>query len=95
MPGIDQTIIVHYLNISPNFKPVFWKCKTFNEERYAVIEEKVQKLLKAGFIRPLDYSEWLVKCCAGIESQWRLEGLHRLFRPQQNLSKRLLSFAKN
>ncbi|KAL5555503.1 hypothetical protein UlMin_037739 [Ulmus minor] len=37
MPGIDPSVIVHRLNIDPNFKPVTQKRRTFNAERYMAI----------------------------------------------------------
>ena len=51
MPGKDLSITVHYLKINPKFKPVKQKGWAFNDERYMVINAKVDKLLKAGFIR--------------------------------------------
>ncbi|KAL5571760.1 hypothetical protein UlMin_021357 [Ulmus minor] len=48
MPGIDPNVIVHRLNIDPNFKPIKQKRRTFNAERYMAINTEVDKLLKAG-----------------------------------------------
>ena len=59
MLGIGPNVIVYCFNVDPNFKPIFQKRRTFNEERYVAIEKEIHKLLKAGFIRPLDYPEWL------------------------------------
>ena len=41
MSGIDPNVIIHYLNVDLNFKSIFQKRRTFNEERYAAIEEEV------------------------------------------------------
>ena len=41
MSGIDPNIIVHQLNVDSNFKLVFQKRRTFNEQRHATIEDEV------------------------------------------------------
>ncbi|KAL5560631.1 hypothetical protein UlMin_036842 [Ulmus minor] len=58
MPGIDPGVIVHRLNIDPNFKPVKQKQRTFNAERYMAINTEVDKLLKAKFIQEANYPNW-------------------------------------
>ena len=50
MPGIDPSIIVHKLNVSPSFPLVRQKKRVFAQERDKAIAEEVQKLLKASFI---------------------------------------------
>ncbi|KAL5546722.1 hypothetical protein UlMin_006409 [Ulmus minor] len=59
MPGIDPNVIVHCLNIDPNFKPIKQKRRTFNAERYMAINTEVDKLLKAGFIEEANYPDWI------------------------------------
>ncbi|KAL5577285.1 hypothetical protein UlMin_018984 [Ulmus minor] len=59
MPGIDPNVIVHHLNIDPNFKPIKQKRRTFNTERYMAINTEVDKLLKAGFIEEANYPDWI------------------------------------
>ncbi|KAL5565983.1 hypothetical protein UlMin_029147 [Ulmus minor] len=59
MPGIDPNVIVHHLNIDPNFKPVKQKRRTFNAERYMAINTEVDKLLKAKFIEEANYPDWI------------------------------------
>ena len=51
MPGIDPSIIVHKLNVSPSFPPIRQKKRVFAQERDKAIAEEVQKLLEADFIR--------------------------------------------
>ena len=57
MPGIDPSIIVHRLNVDPARKPIIQKCRRFNPECYIAINEEVQKLLVARFIREVHYPE--------------------------------------
>lgn len=58
MPGIDPSIMVYKLNVDPNHRLVKQK-RTFAPDRNQAITEEVQKLLKAEFIREVDYPEWL------------------------------------
>jgi hypothetical protein len=55
MPGIDSSVIVHKLNVDPNHQLVKQRRRTFATERNQAIAEEVEKLLKAGFIREVDY----------------------------------------
>ena len=59
MPGIDPSIIVHKLNVSPSFPSVRQKKRVFAQERDKAIAEEVQKLLEANFIREVYYPDWL------------------------------------
>ena len=59
MGGIDPAIITHRLSVSPSFKPVKQKRRSFVPERQKAINEKVDKLLQAGAIREVEYLEWL------------------------------------
>ena len=45
MGGIDPAIITHKLNISPSFKPIKQKRRSFAPERQKEINEEVNKLL--------------------------------------------------
>ncbi|KAL5546966.1 hypothetical protein UlMin_006653 [Ulmus minor] len=74
MPGIDPNVIVHRLNIDPNFKPIKQKRRTFNAERYMAINTKVDKLLKAGFIEEANYPDWIanVVLVKKANGNWRV-----------------------
>ena len=74
MGGIDFTIITHRLNVSPSFKPVKQKRRSFALERQKEINEEVDKLLKAGTIREVEYPEWLanVVLVKKANDKWRL-----------------------
>ena len=74
MGGIDPTIITHRLNISPSFKPVKQKRRSFALDRQKRINEEVGKLLKAGAIREVEYPEWLanVVLVKKANGKWRL-----------------------
>ena len=51
MGGIDPTVITHRMNVSPSFRPVKQKRRSFAPERQKAINEEVGKLLQAGAIR--------------------------------------------
>ena len=74
MGGIDPTIITHRLNVSPSFKPVKKKRRSFTPERQKAINEEVGKLLQEEAIREVEYPEWLanVVLVKKANSKWRL-----------------------
>jgi hypothetical protein len=55
MPGIPREVIEHKLIIDPSYKPVKQKERRYTLERRETIRQEVNKLLEAGFIRPVDY----------------------------------------
>ena len=52
MPGISPDVITHQLRINEDQRLVRQKLRSMLIEKQATIEDKVGKLLKAGFIRP-------------------------------------------
>ena len=74
MGGIDPTVITHWLNANPSFKPVKQKRRSFAPERQKSINEEVGKLLQAGAIREVEYPEWLanVVLVKKANGKWRL-----------------------
>ena len=59
MPGISPDVITHELNLNPKKKPVHQKMRHHAPEKQAAIEEEVQRLLGAGFIREEKFPTWL------------------------------------
>jgi hypothetical protein len=59
MSGIPREVIEHKLGIDPSYKPIKHKERRYTPERHETIWEEVNKLLEAGFIRPVDYPTWL------------------------------------
>ena len=74
MGGIYPIIITHRLNVSPSFKPVKQKRRSFAPERQKEINEEVGKLLQAKAIREVEYPEWLanVVLVKKANDKWRL-----------------------
>lgn len=59
MLGLDLELVVHVLNVDPRAKPMTQPAKVFHIEiKEQIIKEK-QKLLAAGFIKPIQHPRWL------------------------------------
>ena len=74
MPGIDPSVMVHRLNVSPSFTFICQKKRVFTLERDQAIAEEVHKLQLANFIKEVYYPNWLanlvmVKKASG---KWRM-----------------------
>ena len=53
MPRLDPGLVVHTLNVDPRAKPVAQFARVFHIEIEKQIVKEVQKLLVAGFIKPI------------------------------------------
>jgi len=74
MLGIDPSIIVHRLNVSPSFSPIRQKKRVFAQERDMAIAVEVHKLQEAKFIRDVYYPEWLanIVMVKKANRKWRM-----------------------
>ena len=74
MPGIPPSVMCHKLDIKPGYKPIKKKLQHQRKERIEAAKEKVEKLLKAGFIRECKYSDWLsnVVLVKTSNGKWRM-----------------------
>ncbi|KAL2236310.1 UNVERIFIED_CONTAM: Retrovirus-related Pol polyprotein from transposon [Sesamum indicum] len=72
--GISPEVIVHKLNVDPTVRPVQQKKRTFGLEKNRVISEEVDKLLKAGYISEIQYTDWLSNVVVVPKSsrKWRM-----------------------
>ncbi|GAV71033.1 hypothetical protein CFOL_v3_14527 [Cephalotus follicularis] len=94
--GISPNVIIHRLSVDLIRPPTIQKKRNFAPERQQVIAEEVSKLLQAGFIREVHYSEWLANpILVKKKSKWQVEDVHRLHRPQQSLSQGSLPSPKD
>jgi hypothetical protein len=59
MPGIPREVFEHKLGIDSSYKLAKQKERRYTLERRETIRQEVNKLLEAGFIRPIDYPSWL------------------------------------
>ena len=74
IPGIDPSVMVHRLNVSPSFPPIRQKKRVFALERDRAIAEEVHKLQEASFIREVYYPNWLanVVMVKKASRKWRM-----------------------
>jgi hypothetical protein len=59
MLRIPREVIEHMLGIDPSYRPIKQKERRYTPERCETIRQEVNKLVEAGFIRPVDYPNWL------------------------------------
>ncbi|XP_028085990.1 uncharacterized protein LOC114286968 [Camellia sinensis] len=74
MPGIDPSFIIHHLSIKPHFRSFRQRQRIFHPEHNTLITSEVDKLLKAQFIKNVDYPRWLsnVILVRKHNGKWRL-----------------------
>ena len=59
MSGLDQSIVEHRLLIKPGYRPFKQALRRFNPNVLDDIKKETERLLKAKFIRPCRYAEWI------------------------------------
>src|SRR3954471_4596170 len=59
MPGLSRDLVEHILPIKSGFSPYKQPLRSYNPNLYDRIKEEVDRLLKAGFIRPCRYADWI------------------------------------
>ncbi|XP_034681044.1 uncharacterized protein LOC117910982 [Vitis riparia] len=59
MKGIHPSIVSHRLNVLPTTRPVRQKVRRFHPDRQKIIQDEIEKLLGAGFIKEVEYPDWL------------------------------------
>jgi hypothetical protein len=57
--GVSREVIEHKLQVNPNVKPKKQKLHKMSEEKIKAVKAEVQWLLGAGFIREVQYPQWL------------------------------------
>ncbi|XP_057734356.1 uncharacterized protein LOC130949728 [Arachis stenosperma] len=74
MPDIDPKLMCYKLAVYPGSRPVQQKRRKLGPERTQAVEEQVQALLEAGFIREVKYPLWLpdVVFVKKSNGKWRM-----------------------
>ena len=57
--GVSRDLTQHNLNVAKGVKPRKQKLRKMSVERGLAAKAKVQRLLNASVIRPVQYPEWL------------------------------------
>ena len=74
MSGINPSVIIHRLNVSPSFSSIQQKKRVFALEQDQAIAEEVRKLQEVSFIREVYYPDWLanVVMVKKASEKWRI-----------------------
>lgn len=59
MPGLDRKLVEHRLPVKPGFKPYKQPPRRMTAEVTQMIKEDIEMLLRAGFIQPIRYADWI------------------------------------
>ncbi|XP_070672579.1 uncharacterized protein [Malus domestica] len=59
MPGLDPTLVEHRMPIKEGYKPIKQAPRRMSKKIEEKVKEEIERLVKAGFIRPAKYVEWL------------------------------------
>ena len=59
MPGISIDVTSYQLNVDPSFKPIKQKRRKLGPDRASIVNDEVERLLKADSIREVKYPDWL------------------------------------
>ncbi|XP_034197732.1 uncharacterized protein LOC117613207 [Prunus dulcis] len=59
MPGLDRQLVEHKLPIKDGYLPVKQARRRMSMDTELKVKEEIERLLKAGFIRPAIYADWL------------------------------------
>ncbi|KAI5323281.1 hypothetical protein L3X38_032353 [Prunus dulcis] len=59
MPGLDKKLVEHKLPIKEGYLPVKQGRRKMSMEMELKVKEEIERMVKAGFIRPAIYDDWL------------------------------------
>lgn len=59
MPSLDIELVLHHLPLIPGVKPYKQTLRKMHPSIPLLVKIELQKLLDVGFIRPIDYAEWI------------------------------------
>ena len=64
MPGLDPKLVEHRLKLKPDSRPIKQKLRKLDPRVEQQVKEGLEDLLKGGFIRAIDYPDWLANIVA-------------------------------
>ena len=83
MPGLDRSVAEHHLPIKEGFKPHRQPARRMAPHILPKVKDEIDRMLKAKFIRPCQYTEWL----SNIVSVTKKNGKTRICIDFRNLNK--------
>lgn len=90
MHGIDPEIAIHELNVDPSFQPIRQRKRPIKEIKLATATTELQRLLDIGFIREVQYPDWLADI-PSPESKFKVAHMRRFHRHSQGMPEGQLS----
>jgi hypothetical protein len=71
---VNRDVIEHSLNVDPNVRPRKQKLRKMSDDKAEGARNKVKRLLNAGVIREVTYSEWLANTVMvkKANGKWRM-----------------------
>ena len=72
MLGLDRGFVEHRLPIRPKFHPFQQLHKRMSKEVELKVKEEIEKLLRAKFIRPTRYVQWLTNIVLMMKEKGKL-----------------------
>jgi hypothetical protein len=57
MPGLDRSIVEHWLPLKKGFQPFQQRARQIRIEVLEDVKKEIEKMLEAGFIRPCRYAK--------------------------------------
>ena len=95
MPGLDESLAMHKLSVYKDAKPKMQRRRNFAPDRQKAIDDEIDKMLDADLICEVTYPQWVANVGPRQETQWQVEGMRGLHRPQCSVSQRPLSSTKH
>ena len=80
MKGIHPSIVSHKLNVLPTARPVRQSVRRFHPDRQKIIRDEIDKLLEDGFIKEVEYPDWLANVVVVPKKEGKC--MRRLHQPQ-------------
>ncbi|CAL2245408.1 unnamed protein product [Prunus armeniaca] len=71
MPGLDRELVEHRLPIKEGYLPVKQARRRMSMDTELKVKEEIERLLKAGFIRPAIYTDWLANIVPVLKRKTR------------------------
>jgi hypothetical protein len=72
--GVNRDVIEHSLNVDPSFRPRKQRLQKMSNDKAEGARNEVKRLLSAGVIREVKYSEWLANTVMvkKANGKWRM-----------------------
>ncbi|KAI5316183.1 hypothetical protein L3X38_045359 [Prunus dulcis] len=71
MPGLDRKLVEHKLAIKEGYLPVKQTKRRMFMDTEVKVKEEIERLLKAGFIKPTIYADWLANIVPVLKRKTR------------------------